>query len=330
MLRVTALTSGKYDPPSRFRIRQFIDPLKGFGIDVSEYYPWLNKYATKRLPPLGLLMRLPGLLASRSSDVTWFSRELIPGKLTAERSAGGKRILDIDDAIWLNGSGFSEELAALCDGVIAGNNFIAGHYKAHGSRVWTIPTSVDTATWRPAPVQHAEWTIGWIGTSSNLEYLYSIEEALADFLADYSECRLLIVCNRSPVLKKLREQSWRFVRWRPENDLQLVQSMDVGLMPLPDTEWGRGKCALKMIQYMATGIPTIVSPVGVNKEILDQRHVGLGAGDTNDWYEALRTLFCDRELAIRLGKEGRNLVEEEFSIIRNAPKLATVIHEIAG
>jgi len=91
MLRVTALTSGKYDPPSRFRIRQFIDPLKGFGIDVSEYYPWLNKYATKRLPPLGLLMRLPGLLASRSSDVTWFSRELIPGKLTAERSAGGKR-----------------------------------------------------------------------------------------------------------------------------------------------------------------------------------------------------------------------------------------------
>src|SRR6266550_1015595 len=331
MIKVTALTSGRHFPSSRFRVRQFIEPLRALGIEISENYPFINKYYTKRLAPLGMLARLPGVMASRSGAVTWFERELVPGRITLERWAGTRRLLDIDDALWLNAPHFSEGLARLCDGVIAGNEFIAANYKQCGARVWTVPTSLDTAHWRPAHSgQHENWTIGWTGTSSNLKFLYLIEEPLADFLSQHREARLLIVCDKQPSLRKLPANSWRFVRWSPVNEVALVQSMDVGLMPLPDTEWTRGKCALKMIMYMAVGIPAIVSPVGVAKEILDQHEVGLAARSPNEWYEALRLLFQDKETAAQLAANGRKLVEKEFSVDINAPKIAAVIREIAG
>ena len=331
MIKVTALTSGKHFPSSRFRVRQFIEPLRSFGIDVSEHYPLVNKYHTMKAPPLGLLARLPGVLASRSGAVTWFERELVPGRFTLERYAGGKRLLDIDDALWLNAPHFSERLASACDGVIAGNQFIADYYQKFTARVWTIPTSIDTAKWQPAPAAESDrWTIGWTGTSSNLKYLYLIEEPLADFLAQHTDARLLVVCDRKPTLKRLPARSWRFVRWFPESEVNLVQSMDVGLMPLPDEEWARGKCALKMIMYLAVGIPAIASPIGVANALLKTNRVGFGARVANDWYEFLSVLAEDRQLAARMGAEGRRLVEEEFSVVRNAPKLAAAICEVAG
>jgi glycosyltransferase involved in cell wall biosynthesis len=331
MIKVTALTSGRNFPSSRFRVRQFIEPLKDFGIEVSERYPLMNKYHTKRLVPVGMLARVPGVIASRMHAVTWFERELIPGRFTLERYAGTRKVLDVDDAIWLNAPQFSERLAQHCDGVIAGNQFIASYYRQLGARVWTIPTSVDTGKWRPADSNHSgKWTIGWSGTSSNLKYLYSIEDALADFLAQYKEAELLIVCDQKPALKKLPIESWRFVRWSSDNEVALVQSMNVGLMPLPDSEWTKGKCALKMLTYLAVGIPAVISPVGVGKDLLNRRDVGLAACNSGEWYEALRRLFQERELAARLGHEGRNLVEEQFSVSKNVPKLAAAIQEVAG
>src|SRR5437773_4897197 len=114
MIKVTALTSGRHFPSSRFRVRQFIEPLHALGIEVSERYPLVNKYYTMRPAPLGMLARLPGVIASRSAAVTWFERELVPGKFTLERYAGAKRLVDIDDALWLNAPHFSEKLARLC------------------------------------------------------------------------------------------------------------------------------------------------------------------------------------------------------------------------
>lgn len=331
MIKVTALTSGKHSPSSRFRVRQFIGPLSNFGIQVTEHYPLVNKYHTKRVLPLALIARLPGVLASRSSKVTWLERELVPGRSTLEGLAGTRRILDVDDAIWLNAPNFSERLARACHGVIAGNEFIADHYRKFDLRVWTIPTSLDTTRWRPRPPEpRNEWVIGWTGTSSNLGYLYEIEEVLADFLSENKQTQLLVVCDRRPVLKKLPAESWRFVRWSAEREVRLIQEMDVGLMPLPDTEWAKGKCALKMIMYLAVGIPAIVSPVGVSQRLLDQCDVGLAARNPNEWFDALRRLFGDREGAVRLGATGRKLVDEQFSINVNAPKLAAAIHEIAA
>jgi len=132
MIKVTALTSGRNVPSSRFRVRQFIEPLANLGIQVSEYPLRLRKYTPNISPPLRFLLnsaktaaRVPGLLAARTSDITWLERELVPRRFTLERRAGSKQLFDVDDAIWLTGDpGFSEEIATKSYGVIAGNEFL--------------------------------------------------------------------------------------------------------------------------------------------------------------------------------------------------------------
>jgi glycosyltransferase involved in cell wall biosynthesis len=333
MVKVMALTSGLHVPSSRFRVRQFIEPLARLGVSVAEHHPPLSKYALKRVGPLAALARLPGVLAARAGDVVWLERELVAGRHTLERFAGaGRRLFDVDDAIWLlNDSNFSEVIAAGSFGVIAGNEFIADHYRQHCERVWVVPTSVDTRVWRPlAKAEQAEWIVGWIGTSSNLPHLLAIEEPVADFLSQHRDCKLLVVCDREPRLNKIPAHSRRFVRWSPENEVGLVQEMDVGLMPLPDTEWARGKCALKMLLYMAVGIPVITSLVGVGESLIRQAEVGIAATAERDWHEALRLLFDRRDLARRMGMAGRKLVAELYSVEKNVDTLADIFRESAG
>jgi hypothetical protein len=332
MIKVKALTSSKDDPSTRFRVRQFIRPLRELGIEVSEHYPIISKYRTEPLPLLTMLTRLPGLVASRFGDITWFGRELVSGRSTLEKFAGKKRLFDVDDAIWLvYPNAFSEEIALSCDGVIAGNDFLAEHYRERGARVWVVPTSVDTEIWRPAAKKEKTvWTIGWTGTWSNLKYLYAVEEPLADFLVQHKESRLLIVCDRRPQFERIPPASWQFVRWSPETEVGPVQGMDAGLMPLADTEWTRGKCAFKMLSYMAAGVPVVASPFGVNEEIFQKARVGFPATTQDDWYAALCKLYKDREAAINMGLEGRRIVEEFYSVKRSAKMLARIFAEVAG
>jgi glycosyltransferase involved in cell wall biosynthesis len=339
MIKVTALTSGRNVPSSRFRIRQFIQPLSHLGIGVTEYALGLKKYTPGSFAPLRyasdatkILARLPGLVASRSSDITWLERELVPRRHTLERFAGTKRLFDVDDAIWLTSdSPFSEAIARASDGVIAGNRFLAEHYQKAGARVWVVPTSIDTDIWRPRTRKEDDpWVIGWIGTSSNLQYLYDLEQPLADFLSQHPTSTLRIVCDKRPSFKRIPASTWQFAYWSAETEVREVQEMDVGLMPLPNTEWARGKCAFKMIAYMAIGAPVIVSPVGVNQEILQQAEVGLPASTNGDWYEALELLFRDRERAATLGRAGTKLVEDSYSVNRNAELLAKIFEEVAG
>ncbi|MFN2515431.1 MAG: glycosyltransferase family 4 protein [Pyrinomonadaceae bacterium] len=332
MIKVTALTLGKNDPSSRFRVRQFIEPLNHLGIRVTEHYLPLAPYKLARIVPTGIIARLPGVVASRATDITWFRRELITGKATLERFVGGKRLFDVDDAIWLTGApSFSERIVSHCDGVIAGNSFLAQHYEKIGARVWIVPTSIDTNVWLPQTIKREskEWTIGWIGTWSNAKYLYSVEEPLADFLAEHSDVRLLIVCDRKPAFTRIPTNRWHFQRWSPDRETRLVQEMDVGLMPLDDTEWTRGKCGFKMLSYMAVGLPVVVSPVGANEEVLSHGEVGFAVRTASDWYEALQRLYQDREMATRMGKAGRTVVEDHYSVERNAKLLANIFQQVA-
>lgn len=338
MIKVTAVTSGKNVPSSRFRVRQFIKPLSHLGIRVDEYPLPLRKYTPGSFPPLRYvgdacktLARLPGLLASRSSHITWLERELVPGRFTLERFAGTKQLFDVDDAIWLNSdSNFSEEIASRSVGVIAGNQFLAKHYQRVAAKVWVVPTSIDSEAWKPLPRKEREaWVIGWIGTSSNLEYLYEIEEPLADFLSEHPTSTLRIICDRKPSFKTIPSAAWHFAYWSAEREVRQVQEMDVGLMPLPNTEWARGKCAFKMISYMAVGAPVIVSPFGTNRDILRQAEVGVPAATDNDWYEALKLLFRDRQRASTLGHAGRKLVEDRYSVSKNASLLSRIFKEVA-
>ncbi|MDX6614444.1 MAG: hypothetical protein QOD75_3630 [Blastocatellia bacterium] len=330
MIKVTALTASKVDPSSRFRIRQFIKPLRTLGVEVTEHRSLINRYRIEPLPWLARAMRLPGLLASQFSDITWLGRELISGKATWEGRAGKKRVFDVDDAIWLPyKSDFSAEIARQCDGVIAGNRFLQKHYEQVGARVWLVPTSVDTEEWRPtARPAGRPWTVGWIASWSNLKFLYDIEAALAQFLNEHKEARLLVVCDRKPSFTILRESQYSFQAWSAADEVRMVQQMDVGLMPLHDSPVSWGKCGFKMLTYMSVGLPVIVSPVGVNEEILGYDALGFAATSGNDWYHALRRLFTESDLGPGMGRLGRQVVEEHYSVKANAPKLAAVFQEV--
>jgi len=349
MIKVTALTGSKHDPSSRFRIRQFIAPLKRFGVQVDEYWPLISRYKIEPLPWLVAAMRAPGMRSARSSDVTWLGRELISGRLSLEPKAGKKRVFDVDDAIWLpyqekSNEDFSADIVKHCVGVIAGNEYLADHYRKLGSKVWLVPTSIDTDIWKPAARTDTDkWTIGWSGSWSNLKFLEAIEEPLADFLAKHLDSRMLVVSDRPPSLKKLPRDSWLYVPWSMQNEVGLVQLMDVGLMPLPDTEWTRGKCGFKALSYMAVGLPVILSSAG-NNEILPiilttsgsdaakrlRDEVGIGASSLPDWYKALEQLYEDRELAKKMGVSGRQLVTKHYSVEVNVVKLADIFHEVAN
>ena len=338
-IEVTALTAGEFDPSRRFRICQFVDGLKKRGIDVTELHPFFSKYAAAPIAQLGFIWtagkifaRMPGVAAARSADITWLQRELIPGRFTLERYAGRRILLDIDDAVWMDRRGEEaiEQIAKHSSGVIAGNNFLGDFFRQRGLRVWIVPTSVDTERWKPSSTRaHDKWTIGWSGTTSNLNYLYSIEEPLSDFLASHQDAELLVVSDSVPTFNHIPAGRWRFEPWSPDREVDFVQQMDVGLMPLAFTDWERGKCGLKMLTYMAVGLPTVASPVGISEDIIRQSTVGLLASSNHDWYQALETLHRHSALGRRMGESGRQLVEAEYSVSHNVDKLAEIFRQVA-
>lgn len=332
MIKVTALTAFRNDPCSRFRFRQFIEPLAEHDIGVSEHYLPLQRYRRQPLASLGMLLRLPGVIASRGADITWFRRELIPERVTLERFTGGKRLFDVDDAIWHSArTNFSERIVEICDGVIAGNSFLADHYKSLGKPVWIVPTVLNTSLWQPNQrAEDGKFIVGWLGTKYNLRYLYNIEEPLADFFNEHSDARLRIVSDGEPEFKSLPKNSVEYVKWFDEGEVAATQAMDVGLMPLDDSDWSRGKCAAKMLCYLSVGAPSIVTPVGVNCDILELDEVGIGATDLNDWFNALKRLYENRELAVAMGKRGRAVVEEHYSVDSNVDKLVEIFRSVVN
>jgi len=352
MIKVAALTSGRNVPSSRFRVRQHILPLEAFGIEVREYVPRIDKY--RNLPlwpenkdyryglPLFLLWqamkvttRIPGVFGSWRHQMTWLERLMLPGLVTLEPILKKPLVFDVDDAIWL-APPFRDsawKVAGRADVVIAGNQYLAERFSSYCSEVRVIPTAVDTDRYKPrstqTPEQSGNFTIGWIGTSANLRYLEAFETPLRQFLLDHPISKLLVMADKPPSFPKIPEDRMRYLPWTEDGELIALQEMDVGLMPLPDEEWSRGKCSFKMLQYMACGIPVAVSPIGMNLEILAMGQIGVPCSRSGDWYEALSFLYNHRDAAINYGRTGRRIVEQHFSRELVTANIAGVFQALA-
>jgi glycosyltransferase involved in cell wall biosynthesis len=348
---VAAITSGRKVPSSRYRVRQYIDPIRSFGIQVREYPALFSRYASlPRLPGEGTLMMrpvyaawqatkvaasLPGLVGSRKHQITWLERTLVPGRYSLEGLLRRPLVFDVDDAIWLGHRKAAEaaaRMASKADLLIVANQFLADWFQNHGARaVHVVPTVIDTRRFQPSPGNgsDATFTIGWTGTRVSLPYLNSIERPLSRVFAEIPQAKLLVVCDTPPVLPSLPPDRVEFVRWSPETEVTGVQRMDVGVMPLVDDELSRGKASLKMLQYMACGLPVVVSPVGTNAEILSMSAIGFGPGNDDDWAEALIELHRSAELRTTMGIAGRTLAEERFSVQHWTPRLAALFKELA-
>jgi glycosyltransferase involved in cell wall biosynthesis len=152
-----------------------------------------------------------------------------------------------------------------------------------------------------------------------------VAPAIGRFLAEAPEARLVVVADAFVTLPGIPDDRVDLVRWSPENEATVIQDFDVGLMPLGGGDWAKGKCAFKMLQYLSCAVPAVVSPVGMNAEVLAMADVGLAATTEDEWVEALLTLYRDRDRARALGRAGRDLAERVFSVPVIARQLAATM-----
>lgn len=343
-LRVEAILSGRLAPSSRYRVLQHVPALGALGIDVSAPPPRISKYASvpdrwarrhlagpalgAALKPAKVAVRVPALAATWRADVSWLEREMLPGHLTLEPLLKRPMLFDVDDSIWLLSPGHGRAVAAIArrsTGVIAGNDFLAEWFSSRAPAVECVWTAVDTDRLTPAAERDGPFTVGWTGTGSSLRYLRAISPTLSRFMTAAPDARLVVSAEAMVDLPGVPPERVEFVPWSPETEVEVLRRFDVGIMPLPDTDWTRGKCAFKMLQYMACGVPAVVSPVGMSAQVLAMADVGLAATGEDEWVDALMTLHRDRDLARTLGQAGRELAEKSFSVPVIARQLAAIM-----
>lgn len=258
----------------------------------------------------------------------WVERTLLPKPY----------IYDFDDAFylkyrkgrlgvmqWALGAKF-ETVIAGASAVTAGNAVLADFARARNSVTYEFPTVVDTGRHRPLPRwRNDRFTVGWIGSPSTAPYLSALVEPLS-LLAGEGPLRFVVIGGRAPAIPGAEVVE---LQWSEQTEVALINSFDLGVMPLPDDEWARGKCAFKLIQYMACAIPVVASRVGANVDVVGNE-AGLLATDARDWAVALRTLRDRPQDARRMGEAGRQRVEQHYSLRRNLPILAQIIRDTVG
>ncbi|MCL2657538.1 MAG: glycosyltransferase family 4 protein [Betaproteobacteria bacterium] len=330
-LRVAAFTGGDNVPSARFRLRQYLPRLSENGISVQELPARFGGY-----PPRSNWSRLPWLAATlgerslaalkgNAADVAFFQREMVSTLYSAECLCRAPAVLDVDDAVWLTQRWHAvDRLAQRCRLVLCGNAYIAEHF-ADFAPVRLLPTGVDTERWQPGTMERAP-VIVWSGSSSGLPFLYEIEPALGRVLDALPDARLRVVCDRAPAFPRLQNKQLEYLPWTPEGEVAAIQSAWVGLMPMPDTPWSRGKCSFKMLTYMACATPAVASPWGMNREVI----AGGGAFaaiSQDDWIDQLLRLLRDPVAIQAAGREGRRQVEERYATNKLAQVLAEALRE---
>jgi len=336
---------------SRVRWLQFLPDLSRHGLDI-DVSPLLDdeylrlKYAGR--PTLGAvirayLRRAAVLLARRhKADVVWVEKELWPwAPAWLERLAWGRRpvVLDYDDAVFHSYDLHRSRLArALFGGkidrlmrsaaiVVAGNDYLAQRARQAGApRVELLPTVVDLRRYAVAArsaLPDGPLRIGWIGSPATIAYVRQLAAPLAALAT-----KRRIVLRLIGATLDLPGVPTEHVPWTEAGEVQAIAELDVGVMPLPDSPWERGKCGYKLIQYLACGVPVVASPVGVNTAIVQPGQNGYLAATDAEWVQALTCLADDAALRRRLGAHGRALVESRYSLQVAAPKLAAWLHEL--
>lgn len=338
-------------PSQRFRYEQYLgffrsngfEPEFSYLLDAEQdriYYSpgrWINKgvivgqsawkrfLETRSTPPEIVFVQREAFMLGSS----WFERQM------ARRSA---LIFDFDDAIWLadvsrqnRGFGWlksprkTAELIAAADEVIAGNNYLADYARQFNQRVTVIPTTIDTDYHRPLPRQEINRPvcIGWTGSLTTVPYFDAFTPVLGEIKARFGDrVRFELIGDPNYHHSQLGIQGrpWVFA-----TEIEDLNALDIGIMPLPDDDWTRGKCGFKGLQYMACGIPAVMSPVGVNKEIIRDGVNGFLAGSDKVWVERLSELIESEELRRSLGDAGRKTVEERYSVRSQQERYLTVL-----
>ncbi len=342
-MKILFLTSGQRVPSSRFRVLQYIPYLQQLSHECvvlpsrPEKYRSIRGLGSRLSQHVRRFRRLRNIrmIAQSSFDVVFLERELFSdGSYDVEqtlRAAAKTLILDIDDGLFVLHPRKFDVLAGISDAVIVGNKLLYEKTISLNANVTTIPTCLDLERYQVKPPRHGDdkrertTILGWTGTAANIEFLKQVEQPLND-LAKRFPIELRIIAESSRPLRQLHlpDVSIRFTTWNEETEIEDLRSFDIGLMPMPDNEWTRYKCGLKILQYMALGIPAVASPVGTNADIIQHERNGFLAETDREWVEILSRLIEQRELRVAIATAGRSTVEERFSVRKHVSSLVKV------
>lgn len=360
-MRVLALSSYPIEAAAtRYRLAQFVAPLAERGITL-DLRPFLSSQLFASLyrrteiagTAFGLmqsaLRRFADVYAARDADVMLVQREAMmfgPPLIEwlAIKFAHCPMVLDLDDATyipytsptygrfgsWLKCFSKTDTLIQWARVVTCGNSSIAEYALSKGTAASVIPTVVDTERFRPAPATTERYplVLGWMGTHSTFPYLESIFPALQQ-LARVHRFRLKVIGAGTHKIDIPGVQV-ESLDWNLEREISDFQSFDLGLYPIIPNEWAAGKSGFKAIQYMAVGIPYVMTPVAVCAVIGEQGVTHLEASTQDEWYRSLQTLLLDSDKRKQMGAAGRRHATEHYTVAAQANKLARALREAVG
>lgn len=355
-MQVLALVPALYDtsPSQRYRIEQWEPFLRERGVEIT-YAPFEDEELHALVYKPGFLAKKLQLAASafkrrlsliskvKDYDLIYILREAaLLGPPIVERlvhQRGVPIVFDFDDAIfvsyrspsngYLSYLKFASKTKTICRisaHVMAGNPYLAQYARQVNDRVTVIPTTIDTEKYRVPPRMEKSGppVIGWTGSHSTVQHLDTLRGALKK-LAQRESFRLRVIGTPAYECPPVDVEA---LRWRSETEVEDVAAIDIGVMPLPEDRWSIGKCGLKALQFMALGIPTICSPVGVNTDIIQDDQNGFLAATEDEWVDKLTRLLRSYELRQRLGQAGRVTVEQKYSAIAQTPRVYEIFKSV--
>jgi glycosyltransferase involved in cell wall biosynthesis len=330
-MKVLGLIQASNEVCCRYRIEAFRTALAELGFDL--------EIVTVRK---GILGRLGDLRRAKKADVVILQRKLLPlWEISLLRSWSNKLIFDVDDAVYQRDSNSRKgaaswrrlarfrAMACDADAVFVGNDFlrlVASEWTPP-ENVIVIPTCVDPVKYRPAHHWRKlpDARMIWIGQSSTLETLGIAGGQLGAIAARLPGMEFRQICSRSAEFSALNVV---FRPWKLETETTELADGDIGIAFMPDDSWSMGKCGLKVLQYMAAGLPVVANPVGVHREMIVHGETGFLADTPNEWAEAIFQLASQPELRAKFGAAGRKIVENRYSTTVWAPQFASTIRRI--
>jgi glycosyltransferase involved in cell wall biosynthesis len=284
----------------------------------------------------GLRATLDMLRQARRADVVIVLRKTFPAVLLwLLRRASRRLVFDFDDAIFCNTDGTPSRtrmarfaaMARSCDHVLAGNAFLAGHAAAFNPAVTLVPTCLDAARYRVEADKPADaLDLAWIGSRSTRKYLAEAMPWLAAAARRLPQLRLKIVADFDLPGCGVTTLP---VAWRADSEARELASSHIGIAPMRDDDWSRGKCALKVLQCMAAGLPVVSSRAGANAEVIEDGVHGFLAATPEEWAERIAQLAADADLRRRMGEAGRRRVAADYSVEPVFGRLRSVIEGLA-
>jgi len=341
VIKCGSLTDHLWTPSSRFRIRQYADLMAKNDVLLTDF-PRMHstevtgKKIEKRIREsavatadaayetiLNVVDTKSRINKINKLDMAWISREPIVGIPLWYASLKIPYIYDIDDSIFLNplSKKIVEVLSRNSNVVFAGNEYLADYCSKFSSAVYVVPTAVDLSRYHPSKLTSTEnldcekkFIVGWSGTSSSFKFFLPILPSLLRFFETRVGAVLRICADRFPVEFGELCKYIEFQPWTEHDEVSQINSFDVGIMPMFDDDWSKGKCAYKMLLYMACEIPVCVSPYGVNQKLVSEDSIGLGCRTGQDWIDALDRMFKNRRNIRQEFNRGREVVAKYYSV----------------